>query len=131
MKIVLFTSKKTSSLITPRIKELLSGQIRGADIIEKVSRTNLDVVKDIMGAGSFDLGVVVIHYGRESSDVAVLMHKLVDLDLAGKHLLKYIENDEDVDEEEEPRRIADEIIVKLFGKKKQKSFEGKGSYKGL
>jgi len=57
------------------------------------------------------------------------MHKLVEID-DGK-ILKFFEKGEIFDEEEETERISNNIIVKLFGKKKPESLDTKGSYTEL
>lgn len=128
MKIGLFSSKKSliqiTGLIAGNIKELVAG----LEVSEIIADNNLDLVREL-SSQSFDWKVIILHYTEDSHDISVLMHKVVEMD-DGK-LLKFFEKDESFDEEEEAERISNEILLKLFGKKKPDSLEGKDSYTEL
>lgn len=128
MKIGLFSSKKSliqiTGLIAGNIKELVAG----LEVSEIIADNNLDLVREL-SSQSFDWKVIILHYTEDSHDISVLMHKVVEMD-DGK-LLKFFEKDESFDESEEAERISNEILLKLFGKKKPDSLEGKDSYTEL
>ena len=128
MKIGLFSSKKSSVQITGLIAGQIKDLVAGLEIIEIVADNNLDLVREISSPG-FDWKVIIIHYEADSNDISVLMNKVVELD-DGK-ILKFFEKDDGFDETEEAERISNEIVLKLFGKKKPESLDGKGSYTEL
>ena len=128
MKIGLFSSKKSSIQITGLIAGNLKETVTGLEVSEIIADNNLDLVREL-SSQSFDWKAIILHYTEESHDISVLMHKVVEMD-DGK-LLKFFEKDESFDEEEEAGRISNEILLKLFGKKKPESLEGKGSYTEL
>jgi len=128
MKIGLFSSKKSLIQITGLIAGNIKETVAGLEVSEIIADNNLDLVREL-SSQSFDWKVIILHYTEDSHDISVLMHKVVEMD-DGK-LLKFFEKDESFDEEEEAERISNEILLKLFGKKKPESLEGKGSYTEL
>ena len=132
MRIGLFSSKKSELEVIPLISKILVSQISGVKVVENISDNNMDLVREVSFAKDFDLKVVVLFYSEESSDVKVLTEKLVELELDKNHSMKFVEKALELDEEEEANRIADEILLKLFGeKKKVSSDEGTESYTTL
>ena len=121
-------SKKSSIQITGLIAGNLKETVAGLEVSEIIADNNLDLVREL-SSQSFDWKVIILHYTEDSHDISVLMHKVVEMD-DGK-LLKFFEKDESFDESEEAERISNEILLKLFGKKKPESLEGKGSYTEL
>jgi len=128
MKIGLFSSKKSSIQITGLIAGNIKETVAGLEVSEIIADNNLDLVREI-SSQNFDWKVVILHYTEDSHDISVLMNKVVELD-DGK-LLKFFEKDESFDESEEAERISNEILLKLFGKKKPESLGDKGSYTEL
>jgi len=132
MRIGLFSSKKSDIDILPLISKLLVSQISGVQVVENISDNNIDLIREVSFAKDFDLKVIILFYSEESSDVKVLIEKLVEFELDKNHSLKFMEKGVEFDEEEEADRIADEILLKLFGEKKKVSDnEGYESYTKL
>ena len=119
MKIGLFSSKKSEIEIIPLISKLLSSQISGVKVIESISDNNMDLIREVSFAKNFDLKVVILFYSEDGSDVKVLIEKLVELELNKNHSLKFIEKGVEFEEKEEANKIVDEILLKLFGKRKK------------
>jgi len=119
MKIGLFSSKKSEIEIIPLISKLLSSQISGVKVIESISDNNMDLIREVSFAKNFDLKVVILFYSEDGSDVKVLIEKLVELELNKNHSMKFIEKGVEFEEKEEANKIVDEILLKLFGKRKK------------
>jgi len=131
MKIALVSSKKSVVQVIPRIAEILRQKIIGVEVTERLVDSNLDIVKEVSYLGGFDAVAVVLFYEEDSTEVKVLMEKLVDLELSGSRIMKFLEKGEDFTDEEEAQRISGEIMQKLFGKKDTKTEEDYGSYRSL
>ncbi|MCR4335551.1 MAG: hypothetical protein NUV57_03380 [archaeon] len=131
MKIALASSKKSVVQILPLIKEILVSQIIGVQVKEALADNNLDLINEVSQLSGFDLIAVVLFYEEDSHDIKILMEKLVDIDLSGKKIMKFLEKGEDFSEEEEAERIAGEILGKLFGKKETPVDDGYGSFTTL
>ena len=119
MRIGLFSSKKSEIEITPLISKLLISQISGVKVIENISDNNMDLIREVSFAKNFDLKVVILFYSEDGSDVKVLIEKLVELELNKNHSMKFIEKGVEFEEKEEANKIVDEILLKLFGKRKK------------
>ena len=119
MKIGLFSSKKSEIEIIPLISKLLSSQISGVKVIESISDNNMDLIREVSFAKNFDLKVVILFYSEDGSDVKVLIEKLVEFELNKNHSMKFIEKGVEFEEKEEANKIVDEILLKLFGKRKK------------
>ncbi|MFH1390750.1 MAG: hypothetical protein ABIH20_00380 [Candidatus Diapherotrites archaeon] len=131
MKIALASSKKSIVEIIPLISKILSVQIKGVQVKEIIADNNLDLVNEVSQLENFDLVAVILFYEQDSSDVKILMEKLVNFDLSGKRIMKFFEKGEDFSEEEESQRIAGEILEKLFGKKETPVDDNYGSFTTL
>tara|TARA_Y100000310_G_scaffold327376_1_gene393645 strand:+ start:13987 stop:14382 length:396 start_codon:yes stop_codon:yes gene_type:complete len=131
MKIALVSSKKSIVEIIPLINKILSSQIKDLQVKEVITDNNLDLVNEVSELTDFDLVAVILFYEHDSPDVKILMEKLVDLDLAGKRIMKFLEKGDGFSEEEESQRIAGEILEKLFGKKETPVDDGYGSFTTL
>ena len=119
MRIGLFSSKKSEIEIIPLISKLLISQISGVKVIENISDNNMDLIREVSFAKNFDLKVVILFYSEDGSDVKVLIEKLVELELNKNHSMKFIEKGVEFEEKEEANKIVDEILLKLFGKRKK------------
>ena len=119
MRIGLFSSKKSEIEIIPLISKLLISQISGVKVIENISSNNMDLIREVSFAKNFDLKVVILFYSEDGSDVKVLIEKLVELELNKNHSMKFIEKGVEFEEKEEANKIVDEILLKLFGKRKK------------
>ena len=132
MKVCLISSENSGINVVPAIADALRSRVHGIEVVLKVAATPLDIVNEVSLAGGCRAVAVILHYEKENAQVRVLMEKLVDLDLQGKHTMKFLEQDVDLDGAQEAARIADAIMVKLFGKTgPQQAGGNKASYKEL
>ncbi|HZX19639.1 MAG TPA: hypothetical protein VFF13_01340 [archaeon] len=131
MKIALVSSKKSLLQITPLIAASLKSQIKGVEVAEVITSNNLDLVKKVHDMKHFDLIVVILYFEESSHDINVVMEKLVDFDLGQKHTLKFLEQGDEFDETEESNRISEEIMLKLFRKKKTRFESDRESFTSL
>lgn len=116
MQIALLTSEKSSINPLGLVEKRLAENIAGLDVSKIVVPNNLDLVREIYDAGKFDLVCVILYYDRDSADISILMQKIVELELSGRRIAKFIEQDPDADEQHEAECISDSIMLKLFGK---------------
>lgn len=125
MKVALLTSEKSSIDPFPLVEKVLRDNIAGIDVQRIVAPENLSLIRKTYEAENFDLVCVALYYEKESADIAVLVRKIVDLELSGRKMLKFIEPGDEFDENEQAELISDVIMKKLVGKvapKKEKYF---------
>ncbi len=131
MKIALVSSVDSALDVLPPAAKILRSLIKGVQVLERNSRSTLDIVKDVSSLKGFDIVAAILYYPEENVEVKVMMEKLVELDLEGKETLKFFVKGDDFDAEKEAEKISGAIIEKIMGKKGLSQKSGKASYSSL